>query len=197
MKVCCHLVQLKKQPPPVLLPSASVGEKERHKGGKWRNRHWKANEKPWITSSVIKSLCTEWGCSARWGSLLVSQRASSVSLYCTVTPPTSNKPTYYYKPHTQAHHCYTEWTVDWKREWRVRYTQTGRMCVCACASRWVHYCKLFLRGHFCSALMKPTPATRIDESLRSALCNDEASSRQPSCQQVVVTKCWHSFLLAH
>lgn len=82
-----------------------------------------SQREPWITSSLIKSHCTQWACSPRRGRSLVSQRASSVSLYHANTcealcqpPSTANQPTHYYKPHTLAHHCYTEWTVDWRRE---------------------------------------------------------------------------------
>lgn len=69
-----------------------------------------SQREPWIISSLIKSYCTEWACSLRWSRLLVSQQASSVSLYHSNTcealcqpPSATNQPPHYYKrPHSGA-----------------------------------------------------------------------------------------------
>lgn len=158
--ICCHLVWLKSRGPLFYHRQPHLEDDSDWQRNKMEESTLESQQEPWIISSIIKSHCTEWACSPRGGHLLVSQQASSASLYhsntCEVLcqpPSATNQPPHYYKPHTLVHHCYPEWTVDWRRE-------------LLCASVFMHAlhvtdidtAKLFLWLYFSSDHGKPAPA---------------------------------------
>lgn len=113
--MCCHLVRLKYQ----CYHHQPQLERDRQRGGNGgicdgkptgTVSHVISHQVPLHRVSLFTKMRPR---------LLVSQRASSVSLYHANTcealcqpPSATNQPTHYYKPHTLAHHCYTEWAAD-------------------------------------------------------------------------------------